>query len=73
MPIAVGCTLRRLVAKIVSQVVVKDMAALLSPRQLSLECVVEPRLQFMRLGSTCRRSQGVCEARLQEYFQFRWS
>ena len=33
-PIAVGCTLRRLVAKVVSGFVVDDMADLLSPRQL---------------------------------------
>ena len=33
-PIAVGCTLRRLVAKIAGQMVVDDMADLLSPRQL---------------------------------------
>lgn len=33
-PIAVGCTLRRLVAKIACQMVVEDMADLLSPRQL---------------------------------------
>ena len=33
-PIAVGCTLRRLVAKIAGQLVVDEMAELLSPRQL---------------------------------------
>ena len=33
-PIAVGCTLRRLVAKVTSQIVVEEMAELLSPRQL---------------------------------------
>ena len=33
-PIAVGCSLRRLVAKIAGQMVVEDMAALLSPKQL---------------------------------------
>ena len=33
-PIAVGCTLRRLVAKVASFLVVGDMASLLSPRQL---------------------------------------
>ncbi len=33
-PIAVGCTLRRLVANIAGQMVVEDMANLLSPRQL---------------------------------------
>ena len=33
-PIAVGCTLRRLVAKVVSRFVVDDMADLLSPRQV---------------------------------------
>ena len=33
-PIAVGCTLRRLVAKVAGFMVVEDMAALLAPRQL---------------------------------------
>ena len=33
-PIAVGCTLRRLVAKLAGNMVVEDMAELLSPRQL---------------------------------------
>ena len=33
-PIAVGCTLRRLVAKVASFMVVEDMAVLLAPRQL---------------------------------------
>jgi len=33
-PISVGCTLRRLVAKIASQLVVEYMAGLLSPRKL---------------------------------------
>ena len=33
-PIAVGCSLRRLIAKIAGQMVVEDMAALLSPKQL---------------------------------------
>ncbi len=33
-PIAVGCTLRRLVAKIASRKVSDDMAELLAPRQL---------------------------------------
>ena len=33
-PIAVGCTLRRLVAKVAGFSVVDDMAALLAPRQL---------------------------------------
>ena len=33
-PIAVGCTLRRLVAKLAGNMVVEDMAGLLSPRQL---------------------------------------
>ena len=33
-PIAVGCTLQRLVAKVASQMVVEEMAELLSPRQL---------------------------------------
>jgi len=33
-PITVGCTLRRLVAKIAGRMVVDDMADLLSPRQL---------------------------------------
>jgi len=33
-PIAVGCTLRRLVAKIAGKMVVEDMAKLLAPRQL---------------------------------------
>lgn len=33
-PIAVGCTLRRLAAKVASGRVLEDMAALLAPRQL---------------------------------------
>ena len=33
-PIAVGCTLHRVVAKVASFLVVGDMASLLSPRQL---------------------------------------
>lgn len=33
-PIVVGCTLRRLVAKIASGIVLGDMSALLAPRQL---------------------------------------
>ena len=33
-PIAVGCTIRRLVAKIASQLVVDEMAELLAPRQV---------------------------------------
>ena len=33
-PIAVGCTLRRLVAKVAGMKVVDEMAALLAPRQL---------------------------------------
>ena len=33
-PIAVGCTLRRLVAKVASNLVASDMAQFLAPRQL---------------------------------------
>ena len=33
-PIAVGCSFRRLIAKIAGQLVIEDMATLLSPRQL---------------------------------------
>ena len=32
-PIAVGCTLRRLVAKVASQMILEEMAELISPRQ----------------------------------------
>ena len=35
-PIAVGCTLRRLVGKLAGNMVMEDMARLLSPRQLGL-------------------------------------
>ena len=42
-PIAVGCTLRRLVAKLAGRMVVGEMANLLAPRQLGYGVWVERR------------------------------
>ena len=71
-PIAVGCTLRRLVAKIAGQLVVDEMAELLSPRQLGYGVRVG-----CRSSCACRQkvptgsSQWPCalEAGFQERFQ----
>ena len=46
-PIAVGCTLRRLVAKIACKRVADDMAELLALFNLAMECVGGRRLQYM--------------------------
>ena len=72
-PIAVGCTLRRLVAKIAGQLVVDEMAELLSPRQLGYgvrggaEAAVHACRQKVPTGS----SQWPCalEAGFQERVQ----
>ena len=53
-PIAVGCSLRRLIAKIAGQLVIEDMAALLSPRQLGYGVRGGLKWQFMLPGSTCK-------------------
>ncbi len=50
-PIAVGCTLRRLVAKVAGFSVVGDMAALLAPHQLGYG-VRGGAEQCMLLGSS---------------------
>ena len=53
-PIAVGCSLRRLIAKIAGQLVIEDMAALLSPRQLGYGVRGGLKWQFVLPGSTCK-------------------
>ena len=49
-PIAVGCTLRRLVAKVAGFMVVEDMVALLAPRQLGygVKCGAEAAVHAAR-------------------------
>ena len=53
-PIAVGCTLRRLVAKIAGQLVVDEMAELLSPRHLGMEFAGVQKQLCMQAESTYR-------------------
>lgn len=54
-PIAVGCTLRRLVAKVVSGLVSGEMSSLLAPRQLGydipggVEAAVHSARYFLRI------------------------
>ena len=57
-PIAVGCTIRRLAAKVVGNKVMKEMASILSPRQLGYgvskgaeAAVHAARLYINNLGS----------------------